>query len=323
MTHWDGMPDNYHEYSGFIYLVINNITGKKYIGRKYFYKRVKRVMVESDWKTYLTSSVDVKADIKKYKKENFSFKVIALEYDRVILNFLEVKLQMDADVLYAKDTNGEPAYYNKNIMAKYFQPADFGTDDYKRKCNNISSAIKNLYASGYVHPMQGKEHPSKGKDLPQTAPKNPATRNKFWYTNGETNLAIACGEEIPDGFIKGLTKRKEYVNSLYQKAKMDYELKPNMCEVCQKPISFKSKANKTCSKKCQLLLQSKKMLEKIISGEHCFSKINNPKTDEYKSAKEKASLTLKKRYEEGTITHPLQGKEHPCKGKKRSTTSLD
>ena len=58
---------------GFVYLITNNVTGRKYIGKKLFwFKKIKtvkgkrkRIKVESDWRDYWSSSDDVKKDVKE------------------------------------------------------------------------------------------------------------------------------------------------------------------------------------------------------------------------------------------------------------------
>ena len=62
---------------GFVYIITNLQTGKKYIGRKYFTQRRKprggkrRVTSESDWKKYYGSSDELKADVKRLGKSEF------------------------------------------------------------------------------------------------------------------------------------------------------------------------------------------------------------------------------------------------------------
>ena len=60
------------DYYGFLYLIENTITGRKYIGRKYFVQKRKpkggkrRVTSESDWKKYYGSNDQLKADVKEH-----------------------------------------------------------------------------------------------------------------------------------------------------------------------------------------------------------------------------------------------------------------
>ena len=57
---------------GYVYLIVNRTTGKKYIGRKYFTQCRKprggkrRVSSESDWKKYYGSSPELKQDVKQF-----------------------------------------------------------------------------------------------------------------------------------------------------------------------------------------------------------------------------------------------------------------
>ena len=58
--------DDIGDFFGYVYLITNKSTGKKYIGRKYFMQKRKpkggkrRVTSESDWKKYYGSSQNSK-----------------------------------------------------------------------------------------------------------------------------------------------------------------------------------------------------------------------------------------------------------------------
>ena len=67
---------------GFIYITINVVNGKKYIGQKKF---------RNGWKTYLGSGVAFKNAIKKYGRENFHREIIAIAYSKEELNNLEIE----------------------------------------------------------------------------------------------------------------------------------------------------------------------------------------------------------------------------------------
>ena len=64
----------------FVYCITNLNDGKMYIGRKNFYsfkiktinKKKKKIKVESDWKTYTSSSISLNEDILKYLIEELS-----------------------------------------------------------------------------------------------------------------------------------------------------------------------------------------------------------------------------------------------------------
>jgi len=112
---------------GFIYEITNNITNKKYIGKKQCFNRVKKKPLkgykknriskkESDWKSYTSSSKDLNEDIEKYGKENFTFKIIKVCNSKWALAYFEIKEQIERDVLLKND------YYNGIINVRIGTP---------------------------------------------------------------------------------------------------------------------------------------------------------------------------------------------------------
>lgn len=108
------------DWYGFIYEITNNLTGKKYIGRKYFTQaktrqvkgKKKRTRVESDWRDYWGSNKELLSDIDKYGVENFSRNILKLCETRGNTNYWEAKFQFDNNVLIGDN------YYNDWIMIK-------------------------------------------------------------------------------------------------------------------------------------------------------------------------------------------------------------
>ena len=102
---------------GFIYLITNTVCQKKYIGKKQVLtlrkrkplkgKKKKRIdTVETDWKTYTSSSEQVNSDIETYGKDKFTFEIIRFCYSKSELAYFEAKEQFDKEVLLREE------YYN-------------------------------------------------------------------------------------------------------------------------------------------------------------------------------------------------------------------
>lgn len=116
-----------NEYYGFVYLIQNTISGKSYIGRKYFTKastkqvkgKRKKIRKDSGWQDYWGSSQKLLDDIEKVGRENFKRSILRLCKTRGECNYWEAKIQFEQNVLCALMQNGEPAYYNDNIMMKF------------------------------------------------------------------------------------------------------------------------------------------------------------------------------------------------------------
>ena len=112
---------------GFVYHIHCNETGRSYIGRKYFWSfrkppgKSRRVRTESDWKRYYGSCPELKEDVDKYGKEFFDRKIISLHKTKGKCNFEETKQLFLNNVLTEALDSGEPAYYNSNILSRYFR----------------------------------------------------------------------------------------------------------------------------------------------------------------------------------------------------------
>jgi hypothetical protein len=107
-------------FEGFVYLITNLSTGRMYVGRKYLRIRRKRVIKESDWRTYYGSSKEIKEDVKRFGVENFKREILILCDTKAKANYEEVAEQFRRDVLHAKMPDGSRAYYNGNIMSRWF-----------------------------------------------------------------------------------------------------------------------------------------------------------------------------------------------------------
>ena len=123
--------DDIGDFFGYVYLITNKSTGKKYIGRKYFVQKRKpkggkrRVTSESDWKKYYGSFPELKADISRYGKDNFSREILSLHETLGKVNYEETKQLFLNNVLMESLDDGTPMYYNSNILGRYMKK-DYG-----------------------------------------------------------------------------------------------------------------------------------------------------------------------------------------------------
>ena len=128
------------DYYGFVYLITGQTTGRRYIGRKYFWQKRKprtgskrRVTSESDWKKYYGSCPELKDDIKKYGKLDYKRQILSLHETKGLVNFEETKQLFLNNVLSESLDDGKPLYYNSNILGRYMRK-DYG---------QFQSSIKN------------------------------------------------------------------------------------------------------------------------------------------------------------------------------------
>jgi len=116
-------PEMIEDNVAFVYMIVNQVTEKKYIGKKRFQftrskkvkdrkKRVRQVKT-SDWEDYYGSSPEVAKDIVKYGKDKFTRLILKLCKSKGEASYYELKEQIDRGVLF------QPAeYYNSYIGAR-------------------------------------------------------------------------------------------------------------------------------------------------------------------------------------------------------------
>ena len=127
---YEGRPftsDDIGDYYGFVYCITNTNTQRSYIGRKYFVQKRKpkgakrRVTSESNWKQYYGSSEELKQDIRSHGRDNFRREILSLHGTIGKVNYEETRQLFLNDVLTEKLTDGTPAYYNSNILGRYYR----------------------------------------------------------------------------------------------------------------------------------------------------------------------------------------------------------
>ena len=119
---------------GFVYCITNLQSNKKYIGRKYFTQSRKprggkrRVTSESDWKRYYGSSDELKADRKLLGNSSFKREILSLHTTLGKVNYAETKELFLNGVLTESLDDGSPAYYNSNILGRYYKKDYFNPE---------------------------------------------------------------------------------------------------------------------------------------------------------------------------------------------------
>lgn len=115
--------DALDEYHGFVYIITNLKTNRRYIGKKLFKKstrksvkgKKKKVLVESDWKDYYGSNQELLDDVSNMGYHNFSREILRLCKTKGECNYYEAKLQFEHSVLESDE------WYNSWIMVKVHQ----------------------------------------------------------------------------------------------------------------------------------------------------------------------------------------------------------
>lgn len=118
---YDETPE---EYQGFVYLIAELDTNKKYIGKKNFWKpkvlpknskrsRRVRTRVESDWKDYYGSNKELQLLVESKGIENYRRDILRLCKTKGEMSYYEMKWQLELDVLLKPDE-----YYNAFVGGK-------------------------------------------------------------------------------------------------------------------------------------------------------------------------------------------------------------
>lgn len=135
---YNGVPftsADINDYYGFVYLIENKLNGRKYIGRKYLWQfrtpkgKKRKVKSESNWKDYYGSCPELKEDIDKLGRENFSRTILSLHKTMGKTNFGETSQLFKHDVLTESLDNGEPAFYNSNILGRFYRKDYYERND--------------------------------------------------------------------------------------------------------------------------------------------------------------------------------------------------
>jgi len=114
---------------GFVYLITNNLTNRKYIGKKLakFSKTTYRVVkqkngikkrkkirskIESDWQLYYGSNDQLNKDIEQLGTKNFTREILFYCKSKAECSYVEAREQFNHRVLESDD------YYNGQIVCR-------------------------------------------------------------------------------------------------------------------------------------------------------------------------------------------------------------
>lgn len=153
LGHWEFVEEfNIDEWFGFVYRIIEISSGREYIGKKQFFshrtkavkgrKNRKHFKVESDWKSYTGSSIELNKAIEANAKLNYRFIIESLHKTKGSLHYAEVEMQIKEDVLRTTLPSGERKFYNGHIAAVKFLPPAEHSEESKMK---ISNSLRDLY----------------------------------------------------------------------------------------------------------------------------------------------------------------------------------
>lgn len=114
---------------GYVYLITNNVSGRRYIGKKLAkfakttYKVVKlkngtkkrkkiRSKVDSDWATYYGSNIELNKDVEELGSANFTREILYYCKSKAECSYIEAREQFKYKVLESNN------YYNGHIQVR-------------------------------------------------------------------------------------------------------------------------------------------------------------------------------------------------------------
>ena len=115
--------DTPEEYQGFVYEITELSTGKKYIGKKNFWRpktlpknsrrsRKLKTRVESNWSDYYGSNVVLQRLVEERGSESYKRVILHLCKTKGEMSYMEAKMQFMFDVLLSDE------YYNELISCR-------------------------------------------------------------------------------------------------------------------------------------------------------------------------------------------------------------
>lgn len=199
---------------GFVYLWINNLNGKKYVG----------LHVGNEDDGYVGSGVGFKRAVAKYGIENFERKILYREYESE-----EALYQKEFDIINELNAVFSTEFYNMtNYDPKYVNFVDgkkerVVSDETREKIRQakIGSSASEETREKMSKTRKGRPSPTKGMNGLTKGSRN-GQFGKKWYNNGKTDKTFFPGEE-PDGWVLGRVRgvKKGKDNPFYGKKHSD------------------------------------------------------------------------------------------------------
>jgi len=106
---------------GFVYKIVNTVSGREYIGKKLFYSmkqkqvkgKKKKYKAESDWQNYFGSNDQLLKDVADLGEQHFQRTILKMCRTKGECSYYEAKYQFELDVLLFPEK-----YYNVWVMCK-------------------------------------------------------------------------------------------------------------------------------------------------------------------------------------------------------------
>lgn len=146
--HWIGCTPDPARYFGFIYVITDLTTGKRYVGKKQYWmsRRAKgckskvtdkqsprwkpTCWLPSDWQYYKGSSKNLHAYMEEHPKHKYEYRIVRQCRARGTLHYAEIEAIIRTGALWVRDVSGEPVFFNRQVPACRFRPqAFYGTEE--------------------------------------------------------------------------------------------------------------------------------------------------------------------------------------------------
>jgi len=109
-----------NDFIGFVYIITNLDSGRQYIGKKLLkFKRTKtvrgkkkKILVDSDWKTYWGSNKVLIEEVQSLGQDKYKREIVRLCKSRGELNYFEAKYQFTLGALESE------RFYNEWVACK-------------------------------------------------------------------------------------------------------------------------------------------------------------------------------------------------------------